>query len=416
MEAVYLAVTVRLPWWRYGGRLTFWSRVLGEKWPTFFLCLGGVGLLVAAYLVGWRLVRRGLASRRVVWGGAIVFALTLFWLLPITSDLFNYLVQAHQFTDLGRNPLLEAPRAVGEDAFWTNYPTAYMAQPSAYGPAWVLLSAPAAPGGSNVAGGLAYLKGLAAIGYLGSAWLLERLLRETRPALALEGLYLFAWNPLVVAMAVGDGHNDVVMMALVLLSLWLVGRRRWTLAGGVLALSAWIKYVSLLFVPLILLYAWQQRAQREGEGLWPVVARGGTGLVVVSALVWLPFGSPAWAAGAAERLLEPTSPVAATTALTFWGLRIGLLAFAACYTLWLLRSVRRGLGFEGLLEWTFLISLAAFLLGAVRSQPWHLLWPATLAGLSTRRWAWPVVVALSALMLAAQIWVEWGAPGLGAGI
>ena len=38
------------------------------------------------------------------------------------------------------------------------------------------------------------------------------------PGAALEGLYFFAWNPLVLLMAVGDGHNDIVLVALVLLA------------------------------------------------------------------------------------------------------------------------------------------------------------------------------------------------------
>jgi hypothetical protein len=64
------------------------------------------------------------------------------------------------------------------------------------------------------------------------------------------------------------------------------------------------------------------------------------------------------------------------------------------------------------LDTGFLVSLLVFLFGAARSQPWHLIWPASLAGLSTQRWAWPMVILLSALMLVTQIWVEWGTPGL----
>ena len=90
----------------------------------------------------------------------------------------------------------------------------------------------------------------------------------------------------------------------------------------------------------------------------------------------------------------------------------GLLLFAAVYAL-LLRGVVRARGsFRRLADIGFEVSLLAFVLGVARSQPWHLIWPAALAGFSSRWWAWPAVIGLSALMLVAQVWVEWGAPGL----
>ena len=223
--AVYLAATLRLSWWRYGSELTSWSEILGRGGGPFALCLAGVVVLMALYLWGWRLLRRGAPDagmRRLVRGFALLFAATLFWLLPITSDLFSYLTKAHLFTDLEVNPLFSAPGDYPGDRLLWAYPTRYSTEPSVYGPAWTLLSAPATLGRYDLAGGLIYLKGLVAFAYLGSAWLLERILRQIRPAAATEGFYLFAWNPLVLLMAVGDGHNDIVMMATVLLAVWLL--------------------------------------------------------------------------------------------------------------------------------------------------------------------------------------------------
>jgi alpha-1,6-mannosyltransferase len=239
-EAVYLAVVMRLPWWRYGDTLHSWSQLLGGSWGGGALCVAGIGVLMAVYLGGWYAVRQGAADRRVVWGFAVLFALTLFGLLPITSDLFTYLVRADLLTDLGVNPLLRAPLQVADSSLLSAYRSHYLNQPSIYGPVWLLLSAPGALG-DGVAGGLIYLKGLAVAAYLGCAWLLERILRQRGRQDSIEGLYLFAWNPLVVLMAVGDGHNDVVMMAAVLLASWLLLNRRWILSFAILALSVWIK-------------------------------------------------------------------------------------------------------------------------------------------------------------------------------
>jgi hypothetical protein len=501
IEAIYLAAAVRLPWWRYGGRLNSWSRILGGEsgetavwwgWP-FFACVLGILILTAGYLWGWRMVRAKPPSRRGVWAGAILFSGTLFWLHPITSDLFGYLSQAHLFTDLGANPLVEGTLDWRGDTLVQAYPTPYAAKPSVYGPAWVLLSSLGTLGKYDVVVGLLYLKGLALGAYLGCAWLVQRITREVRPDSALEATYLFAWNPLVLLMAVGGGHNDIVMMAAVLMAVWFLFRGQWGMAFGALTLSVWTKYVSVIFIPLFAIYAIQVAVLRDRVGnhlaanepgqlrafgerkrsrrrLLPSVEEvterlfGGVpgglrspllsstaALVGVSALVFLPFGRPEWMVGALGRLVRPVNWQRATPGQATSALGLGLLLFAAVYVVVVLRyaleshvvlarsgggvlptlfSVQSGrrlhaqmseelvdpttqARFQKLMDVSFVVSLLAFVLGAARSQPWHLIWPAALAGLSTRRWAWPAVIGLSVVMLAVQVWVEWGAPGLG---
>lgn len=411
-ETIYLLLAVRLPWWRYGGTLQSWSQLLGQAWPVLVACLAVIGLLAAAYLSGWRRVRRGGDHRSIVWGFAFLYAATLFWLLPITSDLFTYLSHAHLFTDLAVSPLLVAPLSSLRDRFLTAYPTIYAFKPSAYGPAWILLSAPGTLGPYDVVGGLLYLKGLSAIAYLGSAWLLEQILRQVRPESALEGLYLFAWNPLVLLMAVGDGHNDAVMMALVLLAFWLALRERWALSFAALTLSAWIKYMSFLFFPFFVLYAWKRLAGRRLRDALPAQIGGPLAVLGVSVLVIVPFWSRQIPAGIVDRLLRPVNWSGAGSGLSTQALAVGLLLFSVAYLVLAWRLARGRGSFQQLANAGFVASLLVFVLAAARSQPWHLIWPAALAGLSDRRWAWPVVAGLAILMLTVQVWVEWGAPGL----
>ena len=418
-EVVYLAGTISLPWWRYGGTLRSWSQILGEGWLPFGICLAGAAALMAAYLVGWRVIRVGGATRGAVWAFAILFAVTLYWLMPITSDLFSTLSQVHLFTDLGVNPLLVAPLDAQVDRLLLAYPAFYADYPTLYGPAWMLLSAPATLGRYDVAGGLFYLKGLTTVSYLGCAWLVERILRRVRPDSALLGLYLFAWNPLVLLMAAGDGHNDIVLMAGVMLSLWLLLGEHRMLAFGVLTVSVWIKYVSVIFLLLFALYTWQRLAGEGGQHAWSGLVRAGLVVAGVSALMLIPFCAveswPAvelWAVGIVGRLVRPANWGAGGAELSTPILGAGLLLFAVVYGLLAWRLVRGGVRFRELADACFVVALLAFLLAAARSQPWHLIWPAALAGLSHRRWAWPVVAGLSAVMLWGQVWVEWGAPGV----
>jgi hypothetical protein len=408
-EAVYLTAAVRLPLLRYGGQLHRWASLLGTNETMFAICLAGIGVLLAAYLWGWRTVRRGQAPRWLIWGGAIVYALTLLWLLPITADLFMYLVRAHMFTDLGANPLQIAPLTLLRDPLVSSYVINYEAHPTVYGPAWTLLSALGTTGPYDVAGGLFYLKGLAVAAYLGCAWLVEQILRRVQPESVLEGLYLFAWNPLVLLMAVGDGHNDVVMMALVLLAGWWLLRERWVLAFGALALSVWVKYVSVLLVPLFLIYVWwrlaplgKRRLSTMGQGV--LLSAG------VSILVLAPFWYPGLIPGLIERLAHPVN--SSMPGLPQWMLGAGLALFVPIYGVILQRIGQRPSSFAELMNLEFVVTLLIFVLGAARSQPWHLLWPAALAGLTDKRWVWPMVIAVAAALLAGQVWVEWGTPGL----
>src|SRR4029077_3888067 len=74
---------------------------------------------------------------------------------------------------------------------------------------------------------------------------------------------LFAWSPLLIFEAIGNGHNDIVMMACVLAAFCLMLRGRAQLAFALLVLGALIKYVSAVFVPLWLVYELHQRARKK---------------------------------------------------------------------------------------------------------------------------------------------------------
>jgi Na+/phosphate symporter len=93
-------------------------------------------------------------------------------------------------------------------------------------------------------------------------------------------------------------------------------------------------------------------------------------------------------------------------------LGVGLLLFSMAYISLLVRFWRGSRSFQDLVNGGFTALILAFLLGAARSQPWHLLWPATLAGLSSSRKMQAVIVGLSGLMLAVQVSVEWAVPSL----
>ena len=75
-------------------------------------------------------------------------------------------------------------------------------------------------------------------------------------------LALFAWSPLLVIEAAGNGHNDIVMMVFVMGSLILLLQRRPLFAFPLLALGIVIKYAVGSLIPLwaallLMHYCWR---------------------------------------------------------------------------------------------------------------------------------------------------------------
>jgi hypothetical protein len=113
-----------------------------------------------------------------------------------------------------------------------------------------------------------------------------------------------------------------------------------------------------------------------------------------------------------DRFFHPANWPGADGSWYGWTLGLGLVLFAAAYLVLAWRLARGEGRFQHLVNTGFVAALLAFLLAGVRSQPWHLVWSVSLAGLSDRRWAWPVVVSLAVVVFVAQFYVEWGLPGL----
>ena len=447
-EAWYLALALRVSWPQYGNQLSSWSTIQGRGNAQLLLYIAGVVCLSVAYLAGWRIVRRSRGvPRSLVWGGALLFSATLFWVYPITCDLFDYVGSAHLLTDLGANPLLVSRSAFPDHGFFQAYATPYLHLPSAYGPLWNLLAAPATIGAHDELFGIAWLKGLALASFLACAWLIERiasglvrrqgppassgttaaqpLSRDPVPAAAsqdalqpgIEALYLFAWNPLILFATVGDGHNDLAMMALVLGSAWCL-LRQWPVAALVtLTFSVGIKYVSALLLPLWGLYLWRTLPTFRRK---PVLTMGAAFSVAGAAAMVAPFWDPAVLPSMLARLLTPDTWTVAAGPTIRWLMYAGLALLAAAYVLqmWKLNRAYTGLrsALGPLVASACTLLLFTFLLGAARSQPWHLLWALALAPLVAVARTWrstPAIVLgpLSALMLAAFGWVEWGQPG-----
>jgi alpha-1,6-mannosyltransferase len=368
-----------------------------------------------------RLSRRAMLALAL--GGAAIFGLTLILLPSLPSDdIFSYILYGRISAVHGANPLISTPADFANDpflslVFWRDVR-------SVYGSVWLLLSAALSWLAQGLGGSLALyvalfkLLGFAA--HLTSAWLIWRILGRLAPERQLQGTLLYAWNPLCLLEFCASGHNDAVMLTLLLLAVyWLL--LDWELAALVaFGLSISVKYVPVVLVPFYL--AVVVRRMRGGGASWRQVGLAVAWRVGIVALVVVLTALPFWAGPATlgALLLSPpaqqlgNSPIEALS----WPLRslaqvvgfsadaarnlvdtglkaAGLLIFAV---LWL-REFRRVRDLPGMLDawgWTLLWYV---LVASGWFWPWYVTWGVAVVALTPWRLLARVTVLLSAGVL-----------------
>ncbi|MGE0544831.1 MAG: glycosyltransferase 87 family protein, partial [Dehalococcoidia bacterium] len=229
------------------------------------------------------------AGRWVVYGAPVVFAALLLDLYPIsTVDMFHYLASARTFWVHGDNPLTVPPMTYP-------FPVAmsYGDMPSPYGPLWTLLTLPAARlseiDPAHVHIGLLGIKGIATISYLGSMWLVARIVGHLNPDRVLLAVVAFAWNPFIVYRVVGNGGNGLVMMGFVLLAVFFVVSGRWRWVGPALMAAVLVKYIPLLLVVPLVVYVLRLCRDRADWRRLVELLQGVEIASVGAAVIWIPF-------------------------------------------------------------------------------------------------------------------------------
>ena len=272
-----------------------------------------VGCVVTAlgYLGAlWLLSRGTIAGRRTVWiilAFEVVFIVTVF-VAPglLSQDMFGYLMYGQIAVVHGLNPYIWPPSAFAHDPLLQWVAPIWRSLPSPYGPVWTDVNWGVARivRDSSIVEQVLVYKALAVgllIATLAMIWaLLGRLGANGRPHPGrLAAFTAFAWNPLVLIETAGNGHNDALVLALLLAGLvCLVPRRsatsdtalRLSLFGAValFVLSGLVKFLSGV-ASLFLLVAWLGRYRSRTQRIQVLVAIGACGLAVTAVLFapWL---------------------------------------------------------------------------------------------------------------------------------
>jgi hypothetical protein len=131
------------------------------------------------------------------------------------------------------------------------------------------------------------LKLIVVMGSLGSAALVWLILGWVRPEHRLLGTLAYLWNPVIVVELAGEGHNDAVMVFLVLLALALTVRRRVVSGIAAMSLGVLTKYLPLLLVPLQAVYLWRTSGDTRKSTAQVVI--GAAVALVLAALLFTPL-------------------------------------------------------------------------------------------------------------------------------
>ena len=101
--------------------------------------------------------------------------------------------------------------------------------------------------------------------------------------LALAGVLLLAWNPVVLYEAWGNGHNDIIMVLWVLLAVWAMLEKRYPLVVLALVMGALVKFIPVLLLPAAVLIAWRQLPDMRSRLRYLLASAAGGALLVLLA-------------------------------------------------------------------------------------------------------------------------------------
>ncbi len=344
-----------------------------------------LGLMFLSYAVAIRAANQ-LSGRAVLMGVAGLHALVLLAPPLFSTDIFSYVAYGRIGALYGANPYLHGPIAIALDPLYPFIGPQWVTTPTVYGPLFTALSYLLAP--LDIAWNVLAYKTIAAISSLVivvAVWNTARL-RGLNPvkAAALVGL-----NPVIVVFGVGGGHNDLLMLAILLTGVYVLLRQKERTSGALIVAAAAVKLTAWLLLP----FAFAQSAsQRDGARSRRAVLTGvGLAAGLAGIFSFAVFGTgPLHLVGTLQKIQNQGGLHSIPgLLLTLLGLRdlsgaVGLAldgGFVICLV-WLVRRV-----WIGELDWIAGAGWAtvALLITAGFLVPWYVGWLVPLAALSADR-------------------------------
>jgi hypothetical protein len=397
----------------------------GDWWLGLPHRAGGAAVLGAFYaaaavlVVAWlalgsaaragRLGRPAAAGIVAAWGTPLLIGPPLF-----SRDVYSYMAQG-LLADRGLDPYVWGPAALGPGFVAGSVARPWLSTPAPYGPFFVgLCRAASWAFGRSI---FVEVTAFRVLSLLGVGLLVVALPRVARQLGVEAGtaLWLGVLSPLSLFSFVASGHNDALMVGLIVLGVALVLESRPTWALVACALATTVKVSALAAVALLAIYLWRSTERDQRLRHLPVWVAAGLGpLVGTTYLSGLGWGwlSPT-VLSVPGHLLLGYAPAPAIGLTIFHGLDVvgvhlsrgpvvaGTEAVFAVGGVILALLLARGADLKGLPVRLGLLLLAAVLAGP-SLWPWYLTWSLVLLGATRYQDSWPLIAtcALGAFLVA----------------
>jgi hypothetical protein len=357
---------------------------------------GGMLLLIAWLRLRTVALAAGPGSVRTIVVAALAWTAPLLVTVPLFShDMFSYVAQGRLMTQ-GIDPYTHGVATLpgwfdlGVDPLWADTPTPY-------GPLYLLIERTAVQFAGYGAPELsiAMLRAVSVAGVAVMAVYALRLARRRGLSVPLTAWTIVA-NPLTLVLFVVAGHNDSVMLALILASLYYAQTDRRIAAVVLMAGAIAIKPIAVIALPVLaLLWLRHDATWRERTRGWLWTGAGALGLVVAVGLLagvgvgWVAamvvpgsilhwYAPMSFVTVSVSRAVESTGhdPAAAIAVVKI--LALGLAGLIAARLMLSRRSIDPLACLSG--------ALLAFVTASTAIHPWYALWILPIAALA-RPWS-----------------------------
>ncbi len=213
------------------------------------------GLFAFNGLAAWQVwVQKRPLSLKQLGTTTILLGVPYLFIYPINAnDIYRYVIRGRITSFYTQNPFLMPPIAFPNDPF-TPFAGEWASVTTPYGPLWELVAGGLTLiSGENLLLGLLLFKLLGLVALVGTAVLLFFLSQSSITPFKFAIPLLWAWNPALLLMFVGDAHNDGLMIFLLLLGYFISRRGRGLLGFWVLVLAVLVKPIALLALPFFFL-------------------------------------------------------------------------------------------------------------------------------------------------------------------
>ncbi|MBN2027024.1 MAG: DUF2029 domain-containing protein [Actinobacteria bacterium] len=340
----------------------------------------------------------------------------------VSKDVFSNIFYGKIAAHYHDNPYLVTPQRFAADQLMVYVSLNWKNTAIVYGPVHtyfsMLLSWVA---GDGITANIMVFKGAMAFFHIANVLIVWFALDFLAPRRRRFGTMVYAWNPIALTIGVGGGHNDVMMMTLVLLALYLLVKGRKWPGFVVLCLSVLVKYISVILLVALVIYLLSRR-KGLSERIRDLALYTAVFLLIV-VLLFLPFwaGPSTFSSTLRNLQLNNFSSTGGVISFIFASIFRYLLFLPASVaetlgsvlskllllpfflaTLWL--APRRAREWRDLPECFFLVTLV-YLVTTSYYMPWYFIWLLPL--ISLRPWdrlsRWSLAVGTATIPLGTDV-------------